>query len=371
MKKLGFGLMRLPQTDPDDWTKIDLEKSKEMIDAYMAAGFSYFDTAYVYGGGSSEKAFGALVADRYPRDSYVITTKAPVFRIKSADEYERIFDEQLSRCRVDCFDYYFLHSIGKSVYGRIREHRAFEFMQRMKAEGKTKHIGFSFHDDAETLDMILTEHPETELVQLQINFVDWDDESIQSRKCYEVCEKHGVKVAVMEPLKGGTLVNMPEEAAAVLKARDPEASLASWGLRFAASLPSVFVVLSGMSTLDQVRENVAVMDDFRPLSADERAVLAETAEVIKSRTAVPCTACHYCTEGCPKRIAIPEYFALYNNQCNFELRAGLMRVFENLAAAHGRPSDCIECGQCERHCPQHIKIIDNLKLVSGVFEKKK
>ena len=203
MKKLGFGLMRLPQTNPEDWSSVDMDKTKAMIDRYMEEGFTYFDTAYVYHGGNSEKAFGELVAKRNPRDSFTITTKMPVFMVKSAEDYERIFDEQLVRCQVDYFDYYFLHAMGRSVYGAVQEQKGFEFMVRKKAEGKIRHIGFSYHDDADMLDRILMEHPETELVQLQLNYIDWENESVQSRKCYEVCVKHGVQVTVMEPLKGG------------------------------------------------------------------------------------------------------------------------------------------------------------------------
>ncbi len=219
MKKLGFGLMRLPQTNPEDWSSVDLEKTKAMIDRYMEEGFTYFDTAYVYHGGNSEKAFGELVAKRYPRDSFTITTKMPVFMVKSAEDYERIFDEQLARCQVDYFDYYFLHAMGRSVYGAVQEQKGFEFMMRKKAEGKIRHIGFSYHDDADMLDRILTDHPETELVRL------------------------------------------PEAAEDILKEADPNAGNASWGIRFAASLDQVMVVLSGMSDLEQVEDNISYMKE--------------------------------------------------------------------------------------------------------------
>ncbi|MBQ1262860.1 MAG: aldo/keto reductase [Oscillospiraceae bacterium] len=368
MKKLGFGLMRLP-TINDEWHNIDMEKSREMIDAFMKEGFCYFDTAYVYHAGNSEKAFGELVAKRYPRESYLLTSKMPIFKIKTVDEYEKIFAEQLERCQVEYFDNYFLHSIGKSVYDKIKEHKAFEFIAQKKAEGKIKHIGFSFHDDAETLDMILTEHPETELVLLQINYIDWDDESIQSRKCYEVCVKHGVKVAIMEPLKGGALANLPEDAKKVLLEREPDMSVASWGIRFAASLPESIVVLSGMSSLEQLYDNMSYMKDFKPLTKDETDAVFKAAEITKSTIAIPCTACKYCTPDCPMNIAIPEYFAIYNNQHKFGLLAGLHTTFRNIANGAGKPSDCIACGQCESHCPQHIEIINSLKLVAQTFEK--
>jgi len=367
MKKLGFGLMRLPTKG--EWADIDLDKSRQMIDEYMQQGFCYFDTAYVYHGGNSEKAFGELVASRYPRNSFMVTSKMPIFKINEASEYPVIFNEQLERCQVEYFDYYFLHSIGKTVYEKIEKHHGFEFIAQKKAEGKIRHIGFSFHDDAETLDKILTEHPETELVQLQINYIDWDDESIQSRKCYEVCLKHGVDVAVMEPLKGGALANLPKDAEAVLLKQNPEMSIASWGIRYAASLKNVIIVLSGMSNMQQLEDNMSYMREFEPLSDEELNAVNRAAEITKSTIAVPCTACKYCVEDCPQNIAIPEYFAIYNNQHKFGLLPGLQTTFRNIAGAHGKPSDCVACGQCKSHCPQHLKIIENLRLVAKTFEE--
>lgn len=367
MKKLGFGLMRLPQTDPNDWSSIDMEKTMTMIDKYMKAGFTYFDTAYVYHGGNSERAFGTLVAERYPRDSYIVTTKMPVFMTKSAEDYERIFNEQLERCKVEYFDYYFLHAMGRSVYGAVQEQKGFEFMRQKKVEGKIKHIGFSYHDDADMLDKILTDHPETELVQLQLNYIDWENESVQSRKCYEVCVKHGVQVTVMEPLKGGALVRLPETAANILKKENSEAGFASWGIRFAASLDNVMVVLSGMSNIEQVEDNIGYMRNFQPLTDKEHEAVSKTVQIINDSIAIPCTACRYCIEGCPKHIAIPEYFALYNNQKQFGLLAGLATTYGNLTATHGKPDDCINCKQCEKHCPQHLPITENLKLVAEAF----
>lgn len=368
MKKLGFGLMRLPQTDPDNWTKVDREMTKKMIDRYMEAGFTYFDTAYVYHGDQSEKIFGELVAERYPHDSFTVTTKMPLFAIKSAEEYDRIFSEQLERCHVDYFDYYFLHGIGRTIYDTEHEQKGFAFMCQKKAEGKIRHIGFSWHDGAEDLDRLLTDHPETELVQLQLNYIDWDNESVQSRKCYEVCVKHGVKVSVMEPLKGGALVRMPDAAAGILRDANPNVSLASWGIRFAASLDNVMVVLSGMSNLEQMEDNISYMQDFKPITDDERETISKTVKIILDSIAIPCTACRYCIEGCPKHIAIPEYFAVYNNQKQFGLLPGLAATYQNLTTAHGKPEDCIGCKQCENHCPQHLPIVENLKIVAEAFK---
>ncbi len=368
MKKLGFGLMRLPQTDPDDWSAVDTALTRQMIDRFLAEGFTYFDTAYVYHHGMSEKAFGELVAKRYPRTAYTITTKMPVFITKTMEDYERIFDEQLERCGVEYFDNYFLHSLGKSYYPDVQRLGGFEFMARKKAEGKIRHIGFSFHDDAETLEQILTDHPETELVQLQINYIDWENESIQSRKCYEVCVKHGVPVAVMEPLKGGALANPPQAAAELLSEHNPHLSMASWGIRYAASLENVIVVLSGMSTPDQLEDNVSYMKEFQPLSEAEQQAVAKTVQIINDSIAIPCTGCRYCIENCPQKIAIPEFFALYNDYEQYGLQGGTMTTYGNLILTHGKASDCINCKQCEEHCPQHLHITDNLKRVAEVFK---
>lgn len=370
MKKLGFGLMRLPQSDPDDWSKVDREAAQAMIDRYLAAGFTYFDTAYVYHGDSSERLFGELVAKRYDRDAYVLTTKMPVFNsdyVKSPQDYERIFAEQLARCQVDYFDYYLLHGIGKNRYADIQRMDGFAFLQRKKAEGKIRHIGFSYHDDAETLAEILDDHPETEMVQLQLNYIDWDDESVQARKCYEICAERGISVVVMEPLKGGSLANLPPEAAALLKKANPEASLASWGIRFAASPEQVMVVLSGMSDMAQLEDNISYMSDFTPLSEAEHKLLEQCVGIIHDSIAIPCTACRYCIAGCPKQIAIPAYFALYNNQKQFGLLPGLASNYLNLTVKFGKPDDCIGCGHCEGHCPQHLPISRLLEQVSKAF----
>ena len=243
----------------------------------------------------------------------------------------------------------------------------FGFLQRKKAEGKIKHIGFSYHDDAQTLKEILTDHPETEMVQLQLNYIDWDDESVQSRKCYEICAEHNIDVVVMEPLKGGSLVSLPQTAADILKNANPNASIASWGIRFAATPDKVMVVLSGMGNMEQMNDNISYMKEFVPLADKEMETLKQTVELIRSGIAIPCTACRYCTESCPKRIAIPEYFALYNNQKQFRLLPGLVSNYANLTVKYGTPKDCIGCKKCESNCPQHILITDELKIVAEAY----
>ncbi len=367
MKKLGFGLMRLPTIG--EFSEIDKEKTREMIDAFMQNGFNYFDTAHVYHSGNSEKIFGELVADRYPRDSFVLTSKMPVFRMKSKDEYPTIFKEQLERCRVEYFDYYFIHSLNKTFYEQVQKDNGFEFLIEKKKEGKIRHIGFSFHDDAETLEKIILEHPEVELVQLQINYLDWESSKVQSRKCYEVCRKYGKKIAVMEPLRGGELANLPAEANDILKSMDEKASIASWGIRFAASLEDVMVVLSGMSSMEQLCDNMSYMKDFEPLSKGQTENVHKAADITLKTILVPCTSCRYCVDDCPQNIAIPEYFNLYNSQHRHGLIPRFKGSYNNTKAKKGAPADCIECGSCESHCPQQIPIISMLRDVRKTFEE--
>ncbi len=368
VKKLGFGLMRLPLTDPNDQSKVDMEKTREMVDRFIAGGFTYFDTAYVYHDGVSESVFGELVASRHSHDEYTITTKMPIFLAKKPEDYPRFFQEQLDRCKVDYFDYYLLHNVNKENYERVQSMGAFDFIVQKKAEGRIRHIGFSCHTDPETLDRVLTEHPEIEVVQIQLNYIDWDSEGIQSGKNYEVCAKHGVKVIVMEPLKGGSLTKLPEAAEKIFRDADPNVSLASWGIRFAASPESIMMVLSGMGDMQQLEDNMGFMSDFRPLSAEENDTVRKTVQIIRDSIAIPCTACHYCTAGCPMNIAIPEYFSLYNDAKQFGMQGGPINSFSERASVSGKPSECIECRQCEGSCPQHLPIVDDLKLVAEMFE---
>lgn len=365
MKKLGFGMMRLPLIDESDPKSIDIEQSIKLVDTYIAAGYKYFDTAYIYNKGSSEKVIGTILTDRYPREKFILTDKMPCMLIRSREDYDKIFQKQLERTHVEYFDYYFFHALGKKYYKQIEELDGFGWMKQKLEEGKIKHIGFSYHDDAETLDIILSEHPEVELVQLQLSYADWDNPSIQSHKNYEVCVKHNRKVSVMGPLKGGSLVNLPADVETVLKKYEPDREIASWGLNFAAGLDNVFVVLSGMSTIDQVESNIKIMDNASPLTEEEKKVLQDAVELLKSKNAIACTACRYCVDGCPMSINIPSYFGLYNTQHVYGMGDNYIQTYMNIKG--GKPSDCIGCGQCESICPQHLPVIDNLKKVTDVF----
>ena len=368
MKKLGFGMMRLP-INGDDYSNINKEASKKMIDKYIQEGFCYFDTAYFYHKGNSEPTFGELVASRYPRDSFVVTTKMPIFNLNTIEEYEKTFNDQLNKCNVDYFDNYFLHCITADNIDKVEQLNGFDFLVKKKREGKIKTIGFSFHATAKLLDEILTRHPEVELVQLQINYLDWESEAIQSRLCYEVARKHNKKIAIMEPVKGGALVNIPQKAIDLLKSYNPDASVASWAIRYAASLEGVIIVLSGMSNMEQVEDNISYMKDFKPLNEEELILIEKVVNIINESAIISCTNCKYCIEGCPKKISIPDYFVLYNKSCQFGMMGNIVGSFKKLAEENGKPSDCIGCKQCERKCPQHLPIVEYLKLVEGAFEK--
>lgn len=369
-KKLGFGLMRLPLLDSADQTAVDLEKFKAMADAFMAAGFTYYDTAYGYHGGHSETAFREAVAKCYPREAFTITDKMPVYDKPSKEGLSVIFNEQLARCGVDYFDYYWIHCVDSAIITHTEEVDAFGFIQKMKEEGKIKHTGFSFHDTAECLNEILTRHPEVEFVQLQLNYLDWEDEDVQSRLCYEVAVKHGKKVIVMEPVRGGDLARLPQPAEEMIKAHNPAPSNASWALRFAASLPEVVMVLSGMTEMSHVTDNVAVMGDFVPLTEADKEVLAKVADYLHSGDRVACTACRYCTAACPSDISIPDYFALYNKATLLprRKRGELQEQYTALGECGGAVADCLSCGACAARCPQHIDIPRRLIDVKNALE---
>lgn len=372
MKKFGFGLMRLPLTDPKVATSVDIEQMKQMVDLFIEKGFTYFDTAWMYVGFSSENATKTALVERHPRNTYTLATKLHHGFINTKEDRDKIFNAQLEKTGAGYFDYYLIHDIEKTNYAKYNQLDCFNWLVDKKAQGLVKHMGFSFHDNADFLDEVLTTLPEMEFVQLQVNYLDWDSDWVQSRKCYEVCVKHGKPVVVMEPVKGGTLAKVPAEAEALFRAADPQMSISSWAIRFAASLPNVMMVLSGMSTLEQMQDNVSYMEDFKPLTEEEIALCAKVADIINGQIAIPCTACSYCTEGCPQQIPIPKYFSLYNDLMREDMEHKGWTIYytkyADLTKEFGRASDCIECGQCEGICPQRLPIIDYLKKVSARFD---
>lgn len=371
MKKLGFGCMRLPLVDPNDDASIDLPLMCRMVDAFLERGFTYFDTAWMYCGNKSEEAVKEALVKRHPRDSFTLTTKLPAYMLETEADRDMVFNTQLERTGAGYFDYYLLHDVNEHSIKTFRDMDCFNWIREKKEKGLIRHMGFSFHGGPELLEELLTEHPEMELVQLQLNYLDWESANVQSKKCYEIAEKHGKQVLVMEPVKGGTLANVPQEVENLFRAHDPAPSIASWAIRFAASQPNVVMVLSGMSDMDQLLDNTDYMSQFQPLSTEEVELCHKAAEIINSAVAIPCTGCSYCTVNCPMHIAIPQYFSLYN--ADKRERPGTdwnsqFNYFDTLTSQFGKPSDCVGCGQCEDMCPQHLPIREYLKAAAARFE---
>ena len=364
-KNFGFGCMRLPLLENGE---VDTAEMCRMVDTFLEQGFNYFDTAHGYLGGKSELALRECLTSRHKREEYLLTNKLTQAYFKSQEEIRPFFESQLEACRVSYFDFYLMHAQSKDTFEHFKKCHAYETALELKAEGKIRHFGISFHDRAEVLEEILKEYPQIEVVQIQFNYLDYEDPAVQSRKCYEVCRKYQKPVLIMEPVKGGNLVNLPEDAKAILDDLHG-GSAASYAIRFAASFEGVQMVLSGMSNLEQMNDNLSYMKDFKPLDNSEMEAVKKVADVFHSKHMIPCTACRYCIEGCPKHISIPDLFACMNAKTvfydwNADYYYGQVHTVHN-----GKASECIKCGKCEKVCPQHLQIRELLEKVAAEFEK--
>lgn len=358
-KKLGFGLMRLPN---------DIEEVKDMVDLFIEQGFTYFDTAYVYTG--SEDATKKALVDRYPRESYTLATKLCAWMSSPNEKAAKNqFYTSLKRTGAGYFDYYLLHALKDENFKSYDKYGIWDFVKEQKEKGLIKNVGFSFHSGPKLLEQILKTHPEMDFVQLQINYADWENPSVTSRANYEIARKYGKQIVVMEPVKGGALANPPKEVQKIMKDYNPNMSCASWAIRFAASLDGILTVLSGMSSIGQMEDNLSYMDDFQPLNEEEQKIIQQAQRILGNSTTIPCTSCHYCTAGCPKKIAIPEIFTAMNKHLGNGQTAQAISVYEKVTAAGNKASDCIMCKQCEQACPQNLPIIQYLKDCTALLER--
>ena len=363
--KLGFGLMRLPKKG----LSIDIRQTEQMVDAFLEAGFTYFDTAYVYPG--SEAAAKKALVDRHPRESYTLATKLNVMIAPTAKMAKKQFETSLERTGAGYFDYYLLHALMENNYARYDNLHLWDFVNEQKEKGLIKHVGFSFHSGPQLLEKLLQEHPEVDFVQLQINYADWENQSVTSRANYEVARKYGKSIVIMEPVKGGALAEPPAEVQKLFKEYQPDMSYASWAIRFAASLDGILTVLSGMSDTQQMADNLSYMKDFKPLNEEEQKIIQEAQRILGKSATIPCTACRYCVEGCPKKIPIPEIFSAMNKRLGSGQLSEASEDYLKATEGKGKASECIACGQCERACPQHLEITKHLKECEDALEAAK
>ena len=366
MPKLGFGMMRLPQKDE----QIDIEHVCRMVDLYLEAGLNYFDTAYVYHGGHGEEAVKEALTKRYPREKFMVATKLPAWALKSEADRDRVFSEQMERTGLDFFDFYLLHSVEDGNIDIYERYNCFDWALQKKAEGKIRHMGFSFHGTPELLERVLDAHPEVEFVQIQLNYADWENPVVQSGRLYEILSGRNIPMIIMEPVKGGTLAALTPELEAKYKAVRPEASAASWALRFVASLPGIMTILSGMSAEEQMKDNIATFTHFEPLSESEKKLVEEVRSIMLDVPTIGCTSCRYCTDGCPMNISIPDVFRALNTLTLYQQDFRPRAFYGGLVSrGYGKAGDCIACGQCESVCPQHLPIIELMKDASEKFDK--